>query len=94
MATYNINRLVAANVLDGILQDIASFKDIQEDPQRNDNLGETAISTLKSIESKLMDAGFTDLKVCDGEEHLNPNIDRCMICTPRWGYVGPRVNIT
>jgi hypothetical protein len=86
-----IKRSVAAQLIDGIMQDIASFKDIQTDPWRNDNLGEIAIDTLNRIENKLNDAGLILLELCNGEAHTNPHIDYCMRCAPRFGYIGEKV---
>jgi hypothetical protein len=94
MKTQTIKRTIAANVLDGILQDLASFDDIRSDPKLNDNIGDKAIAVLGNIESKLIEAGFITSELCNGEAHSNPNIDNCMKCLGcHWGYVGLKVKI-
>lgn len=30
------------------------------------------------------------LKRCTGEAHSNAFIDNCMVCAPRWGFVGAK----
>lgn len=30
---------------------------------------------------------------CNGEAHRNPHIDNCMVCMPRWGWVGGQVRV-
>lgn len=34
------------------------------------------------------------LTVCTGEAHSNAFIDNCMVCAPRWGFVGKAVKVT
>lgn len=28
------------------------------------------------------------LEPCGGEAHSNPYTDNCMLCAPRWGWIG------
>ena len=37
---------------------------------------------------------LTPLERCTGEAHSNAFIDNCMVCAPRWGFVGPREKVT
>ena len=34
------------------------------------------------------------LEICTGEAHSNAFIDNCMVCAPRWGFVGKAVKVT
>ena len=38
--------------------------------------------------------GIVPLQHCDGEAHSNAYIDNCMVCAPRWGFIGDIIKIT
>lgn len=41
-----------------------------------------------------MNFSVEPLQPCDGEAHSNAHIDNCMCCAPRWGFVGPAIQVT
>lgn len=50
-------------------------------------------ATKKRLESSLRLYGVEPLEPCDGGAHQDLNIDHCLRCAPRWGFVGARVRI-
>lgn len=37
--------------------------------------------------------GIDPLLPCRGEAHENPHVDHCMLCAPRWGWVGKVIKL-
>lgn len=50
--------------------------------------------TATELGDLLAQFNVAPLKVCTGEAHSNAFIDNCMVCAPRWGFVGPAVRVT
>lgn len=50
--------------------------------------------TATELGDWLAQHGIAPLEVCTGEAHSNPFIDNCMVCAPRWGFVGKAIKVT
>ncbi len=50
--------------------------------------------TATELGDMLAQFGIPPLEVCNGEAHSNAFIDNCMVCAPRWGFVGKAVKVT
>lgn len=50
--------------------------------------------TATELGDLLAQFNIAPLEVCTGEAHSNAFIDNCMVCAPRWGFVGKATKVT
>lgn len=55
--------------------------------------GEFTADTREQLLRVFERRGVWELEPCTGEAHSNPHIDNCPNCMPRWGLVGPKIEV-